>query len=52
MIILSKRVGQVSSNQSLGDENNGPQDSRLINVFTVTFFNLLHPCWIKVLIPY
>ncbi len=30
MIILSKRVGQVSSNQPLGDENNGPQDSRLI----------------------
>ncbi len=29
MIILSKRVGQVSSNQPLGDENNGPQDSRL-----------------------
>ncbi len=32
MIILSKRVGQVSSNQPLGDENYGPQDSRLIFV--------------------
>ncbi len=30
MIILSKRVGQVSSNQPLGHENYGPQDSRLI----------------------
>ncbi len=35
MIILSKRVGQVSSNQPLGDENNGPQDSRLTFVSKV-----------------
>ncbi len=42
MIILSKRVGQVSSNQPLGDENYGPQDSRLIVTFVQFYASLLN----------
>ncbi len=46
MIILSKRVGQVSSNQPLGVENNGPQDSRLIVLYVwLTVYHDWNVCY-------